>query len=593
MKTQFWIAALCGAWAVAAVACGGGSSDASGFPGSGSPANLGGGGSTAGTTGATGGGNTGTNGTTAAGVGNGAPVMTVPALPPETKTEGNYQSPVATGRFVWIANPTSGRVAYIDAQSFVVQTVAAGNGPTYLAAVADPTDDVAIVQNVISQDATLLRNKQGTLSTATFPSTADANSWAVSPSGRWAIAWTDASRITNPDPTQGFQDLAVIDTSGTRSAILAVGFRPVKVAFSSDDKNAYAVTQDGISVIDLLSGMHPSVTQQLMLAAPPSADGGAPADAGTSADSSSDTGADAGEGGSSVPPPTPMNGPPPSGTPDVSFTSDGSYALVRIDGQATINVISLKTGQSTAVTLPALPTDLTVSPASDFAVAALRSSSSVAILPLPGIATNPSSFDVIPVGGSTIGRAVITKDGGSVLLFTTAAPVDELTVLALKPTPMSHTVTLRAPVRAVFPTDDAKNAVVLHNVTPVPGDTVRGAFSLVPIAGSLPAKIVSLPAAPMAVALAPTSDRALVTMRDDLTGTFGVDLAMLPSFEVVTTTLASPPIAVGIAAGTTPARGYVAQDYSEGRITFLDLAGGATRTITGFELASRIVEGTQ
>jgi len=58
-------------------------------------------------------------------------------LPPETKDEGAYQSPVSTGEVVWIANPDSGRVAYIDAASLAVKTIAAGDGPTYLAAVPD------------------------------------------------------------------------------------------------------------------------------------------------------------------------------------------------------------------------------------------------------------------------------------------------------------------------------------------------------------------------------------------------------------------------------------------------------------------------
>src|SRR4029077_7852599 len=99
----------------------------------------------------------GTAGTSTTG-GGGAPGQTM--LPPEMKTESDYQSPVATGQFVWTANPTSGRVAYIDAKSFSVQTVQAGDGPTYLAAVPNPngTGETAIVLNVRSHDATLLRH---------------------------------------------------------------------------------------------------------------------------------------------------------------------------------------------------------------------------------------------------------------------------------------------------------------------------------------------------------------------------------------------------------------------------------------------------
>ena len=49
--------------------------------------------------------------------------------PPERELESSYGAPVATGQFVWIANPDSGRVAYIDAASLTVSLVDAGNGP--------------------------------------------------------------------------------------------------------------------------------------------------------------------------------------------------------------------------------------------------------------------------------------------------------------------------------------------------------------------------------------------------------------------------------------------------------------------------------
>ena len=76
-------------------------------------------------------------------------------LPPEREVESTYKAPVATGHFVWIANPTSGRVAYVDASSLAVKTVEAGNGPTYLAAVPG-MDDAVVVLNTLSNDATLL-----------------------------------------------------------------------------------------------------------------------------------------------------------------------------------------------------------------------------------------------------------------------------------------------------------------------------------------------------------------------------------------------------------------------------------------------------
>ena len=155
--------------------------------------------------------------------GSGSPLV----LPPEMKAENKFEAPVATGNFVWTANPTSGRVAYINATTFDVQTTPAGNGPTYLAAVPDathPDDDVAVVINVLSEDATLLRvAPQGALTTQTYASTVDANSWAISASGHWGIAWTDATFVTNPDPTQGFQSVAVMDLSAVVDRSPAAG----------------------------------------------------------------------------------------------------------------------------------------------------------------------------------------------------------------------------------------------------------------------------------------------------------------------------------------------------------------------------------
>jgi hypothetical protein len=526
----------------------------------------------------------------------------VATLPPEMKTESLYQSPVATGNVVWIANPTSGRVAYIDAKTFDVQTVEAGDRPTYLAAVSDPTDDVAIVLNVLSQDATLLRDHMGTLSATRFPSTPDANSIGVSKSGRWAIAWTNSTVITTADPTQGFQDIAVLDLSGIRPPKnLSVGYRPSQVAYSKDESHAFIVTQDGISVVDLLGGSLPSVTALFPLSAPVAQSPvGAEAieastvdasakDAGTgdaAADSGIANSEDAGVAGSTT-------------TPDVSFTPDGAYAFVRVDGAAAITAVSLATGTATAIPLPSPPSDLTMSPDGTFALAVLRDDYAVATLPIPGIIQNPRSFTTITIAGEIVGRAIITSHSQSALLFTTVAAIDRLTVLTLQPTPTYRTVVLHSPVLAVFPTDDAMNAVVLHSVTPTPGSNVEGAFSIVPIAADLPAKIVGVPAPPTAVALAPAGDHALVSIRDDSTGTYGLYLGLMPSLQVVSYTLASPPIAVGIVAGAS--RGYVAQDYSEGRITVVGLGAEdcdssspceQARTITGFELGARIVTGS-
>ena len=48
---------------------------------------------------------------------------------------------MSTGHVVWIANPDSGRVAYVAGATLEVHTVDAGNAPTYIAAIPSSSDD--------------------------------------------------------------------------------------------------------------------------------------------------------------------------------------------------------------------------------------------------------------------------------------------------------------------------------------------------------------------------------------------------------------------------------------------------------------------
>jgi hypothetical protein len=590
MKSARWVTWGLAVLAVAVVACSDGSSNDSEPSASGGPAT--------GFGGSSGEGNVGISADAGA------------ALPPEVKTESAYQSPVATGSIVWTANPMSGRVAYVDAVSFSVQTVQAGDGPTYLAAVPNPdpnsTTEAAIVLNVLSQNATLLQrdSQTGNITSANYPSPEDANAWAMSPSGRWAIAWANATLVTNPDPTDGFQDVVVMDlTSATAAAYpISIGYRPSQVVYSHDESRAFAVTQDGISVIDLTLPSPAAVALYPLSAPLPAGDAGGTdaAPDGPGGGDASNAGPDAGTDGASDaqvdagPATTTTTTTTVSTMPDVSFTLDGSYALVRVDGVSAITVVSLADGTATAVALPSAPTDLTVAPDGTFAVAVLRSTGTVAVLPLPGIVSNPASYTTTTIPGETIGRAIVAEDSttnqSNILLFTTVGGIDDLTILTLGPTPTFRTMSLHAAILAVFPTADGQNAIVLHTVTPTA--TVKGAFSIVPLTRILPSKIVSLTAPPLAVALAPTSDRALVTTSDDAAN-FGVELAVMATQTVIPFTLASPPTAVGIAeAAGADGTGFVAQDDADGRITFVDLASATARTITGFELEAIVAGGS-
>jgi hypothetical protein len=468
--------------------------------------------------------------------------------PPEKEVESQYKAPVATGRYVWVPNPTSGRVAYIDAQTLDIHIVEAGNAPTWLAAVPG-TGDATVVLNVRSDDATLLRADGAKVDAHTFKTAPGANSWAVANAGKWAIAWTDARQLGNVDPTQGFQDLTVIDLTATiPPSVLTVGYRPVAVGFTQDDSRAFAVTQDGVAIVDL-SGSAPQVVRNVPISDDPLED---------------------------------------PGTRDVSITPDGSYALVRRDGSSIITIVALDTGKRVSVQLDGNCTDLDLADSGKTAVAVVRDKSEAAILTLPDVFADPTTFVTATLTGETVGSVSIAGTGHTALLYTNAVPEQRFSILGLDDASY-RTVKLYAPVLGVFPTHDAEYAIVLHDQPQTA--LKKGAFSVVPVGTTLPARIVGTDAPLKQVAVSPESDRAVLTERDDAAKVYAAWIARMPSLAVDRYPLASPPLAAGIVAGAR--RAWIAQEHPEGRITFIDLDGGTARTLTGFELSARVVDGSQ
>jgi hypothetical protein len=220
----------------------------------------------------------------------------------------------------------------------------------------------------------------------------------------------------------------------------------------------------------------------------------------------------------------------------------------------------------------------------------VRDLSEVVLLPIPAVAVNPGTLESVQISGEFFGSVSLSADATRALLYTNAIDNDHLTILELAPGPdqLSHrTVSVKTPIKAVFVAPDALHAITLQ--TPGAGSTKAGAFSVVATAALVSPKIVGTDAPPTAVAIGPApSERALVTVRDDAKKLFGVYLARMPSLQVDYVKLASPPLATGVvpAAG----KGYIAQEHPEGRITFVDLADGSVRTLTGFELGAKVVD---
>lgn len=474
-------------------------------------------------------------------------------LPPEEELESSFLSPVATGRFVWIANPTSGRVAFLDAATLSVKLIEAGNGPTHLAPLP-PQDgaDRTIVLNVLSLDATVLSAKDGVLSSRTLPVPSGGNSWAIAPSGRFAIAWTDTTKVKEKtDPLDGFQDLTVLDLENDKITSLSVGYRPVTIAFSQDSSHAFVVTQDGIAVLSL--GETSTVTKNFPL----------------------------------------TDDPLGATTRDVAITPDGSLALVRMEKATAITTVKLDSGKRSQIELDGEVTDLDLAPGGKIAVAVVRELGKVTLLKVPEIADDSEARTELIVGSgeNVVGSASLASESPVAFLYSNAALNPLLTTLDVSAaTPSPHSILLRAPVGAVFPTKDASAAVVIHTKGPQDSATqYKAALSVLRVTDALPPKIVGLEASVTAVAVGPSGEEAIIAIGDEKSGPWKAELVKFGPQQVKEMVLPSPPIAVGIVPEAK--RGYVAQKHPEGRITFVDLETGEARTLTGFELAAQVVYG--
>jgi hypothetical protein len=553
-------------------------------------------------------------------------------VPPEHEEDQSFRAPVVSGRWVWTANPDTGKVAVVDAKNFTVRLADAGQAPTYLTALpAAQNASKALVINVKSHDATLLSAGDSGAVTAQgpIPLQPDANAWAVSKTGKFALAWTDSQAFT-ADPAQFYQDITVIDLSGPAPVPkrLVVGVLPSRVFIDDDETKAFVVATTGISVIDLTAVGGPQVLTEEPV----------------SRDMKDD-----------------------ATTRDVSVLPDGSYALVRHEGSAIVTLVKLADGTLSDVTLPGPVTDLDLVPGAKSALAVVRGDppaktgttadagieadagvkdvvtdagntdasstgeggtsgtapdasapegggssvggssvggsadggapngtpslrSTLAILPIPGIFTAPTSFDSVSVD-DVFGLVNIASQGTQALLYTNAVASSHITVLQTAPGPSYKTyrmIDVHGDVQDVFPSPDGAYAIA--SLVPK-GTTGKPGFAVLPVDATLPSHTQTTEAPVFAVAQSSTPQpRAIITVSDGSTH-FAAYVVRMPELVVDRVVLPSAPLSG--ATGLVPDAGmaYIAESHPEGRITFINLETGVPRTITGFELSAKVVDG--
>ena len=121
--------------------------------------------------------------------------------------------------------------------------------------------------------------------------------------------------------------------------------------------------------------------------------------------------------------------------------------------------------------------------------------------------------------------------------------------------------------------------------------TGKPGFAVVPVDTLLPSHTQTTEAPVFAVAQSSApQQRAIITVSDGAAN-YAAYVVRMPELVVDRVKLPSRPLAG--ATGLVPDAGmaYIAESHPEGRITFIDLETGVPHTITGFEIAAKVVNG--
>ena len=476
---------------------------------------------------------------------------------PPPETEFDLGSPISSQRYVYVAMTGQNELARIDGRTLAVTATSVGTSPKVVASI--PGGDGAVVLDSINGTATIVRpatTSSGGDTKKLLGTLQNLNRLDIDPAGRFAVAWFDLQQSTITG-VGSFQDVTVIALAPNAEVAvdLTVGFRPRNVQFDASGSHAFVVTQDGVSVIDL---------------------------------------ATATAGSAMIVPPIPVADPTISPEDlEVRIVATGNYAVVRQAGASALRIVDMHTGVAKSIPLASPATDIDLSPDGARVYAVERDAKKLAIVDVPG-----GIAATIDLADATIGSLQLSADGKRGLLYTNATMDERLTMVALDQPGFPHvTWPLKKSVRAVGIAPNGGSAIVLH--AKAPGDPTTATsvddyidesygYSLVDLATGF-AKLQLTPVDPGAFAYAMDSSKAYIALDggDAVTATRALQIVTVQTGVVMTKPLGSPPSGIGILPGTSQT--FIAQRHPLGRVSFVELATDAMRTVTGFDLNSHVV----
>lgn len=477
--------------------------------------------------------------------------------PPETEVDASFLRPVAAGPFVLALSPDSDSAAIIDPVTLSIRAIVLPEEP--IAAAGLPGESAALVLSREGRALSRLEVSAAELGLRVQRTPRRFSALSAAPDGAFALLWTPEG--TTPDfGAEGVVAIVKVSELGDEGAgvdELALGRRHTNVFFRVEEgvaRDAVILGKEELAIVPL-------------------------------------------RGDDAL---TPVRLRLPAGfdeilTREAAASPDGGTILLRALATPELLVVNVRARALSTLPLPAIATDLELSRDGRRAVAALRAAESVAIIPLPEALTDAAAITILPTPGIVPGQVEVADDGRRALVFSTAEPSETIGVLSLEGAPSLEVLdVLQKWIRAIGLTTDGTRAVVLHR--PDPDSTIADpyeravdrdeGYSLLDVDRGIAQLKRTGAVAPREIVLAADGRHAAVVLGTTVSNST-VEVLDLQTLVTDSLVLAGVPEYAGALATDDPAlvdRIWVTQIHPAGRISFVELARRAVRTVTGYEL---------
>ena len=459
----------------------------------------------------------------------------------ESENDFLQLQPIATDKYVFVANPARDTVTRIAVDDLSVITVDVGSNPQ--AVETTPDYKTAAVFNMGSDDVTVI--DADTLETVTVEVRDHFNQMVMSPDGRWVICFNDpdAPNDQGEGGVVSFNEISLVDVQSKTHYPIVVGFNPKQIRFTEDAATAAVISDAYLALVDL-SADEPDVEMVQIV--------DDPAD-------------------------------PPLA--EEILIAEG-FAFIRQYATDALTLVDLVDGDVSSVSAGENPTDMDMGPNGEVVVVA-RSSQELYVYTYDDDfgAWVPEAPVPLPED-EVIGAIEFIPDSQRALLYTTASLEARYSIWD-RESGAIETWGLAKPIQSLSVTPTGESLLVIHTA-----ENASDMSSSDPFYDEHAISLIDLEDQRSNPLLLPSEPSAYAHANDGSVGYFimegepYLEILKYGSLLYEEVELYSQPVHVGVLPDRTEA--YVNQEHDLGRISFYSPETEVLETITGFELNSEI-----